>query len=74
MKGWLDANPTKRKTRRGVKRFVNNWLSRTQDQGGTRGYVADASSTNKDYSKSEDSIARAKRIKAERAKANGSTK
>lgn len=39
MKGWLDANPTKRKTRRGVKRFVNNWLSRTQDQGGTRGYV-----------------------------------
>lgn len=39
MKGWLDANPTKRKTRRGVKRFVNNWLSRTQDQGGTRGYA-----------------------------------
>ncbi len=36
MKGWLDANPTRRKTRRGVRRFVNNWLSRTQDQGGTR--------------------------------------
>lgn len=36
MKGWLDANPTKRKTRRGIKRFINNWLTRSQDKGGTR--------------------------------------
>ncbi len=36
MKGWLDANPTRRKTRRSIKRFINNWLTRTQDQGGTR--------------------------------------
>lgn len=34
MKGWLDANPTKRKTKRGIKRFVNGWLSREQDKGG----------------------------------------
>lgn len=33
MKGWLNANPTKRKTRRGIKRFVNGWLSREQDKG-----------------------------------------
>lgn len=34
MKGWLDANPTKRKTKRGIKRFINGWLSREQDKGG----------------------------------------
>lgn len=32
MKGWLDANPTKRKTSRGIKRFINSWLSREQDR------------------------------------------
>ena len=31
MKGWLDANPTKRKTKRGINRFVNGWLQRKQD-------------------------------------------
>ena len=35
MRGWLDANPTKRKTPRGIKRFVNSWLSRAQNQGGS---------------------------------------
>lgn len=34
MKGWLDANPERRKTKRGIKRFVNSWLSREQDRGG----------------------------------------
>ena len=34
MRGWLDANPQKRKTRRGIKKFVNSWLSREQDRGG----------------------------------------
>ena len=34
MKGWLDANPTKRKTKRGIARFINGWLSREQDKGG----------------------------------------
>lgn len=37
MIAWLDSNPTKRKTRRGIERFINNWLSRTQDRGGTKG-------------------------------------
>ena len=35
MEGWLDANPTKRKTPKGVKRFVNAWLARAQDKGGS---------------------------------------
>lgn len=34
MKGWLDANPTKRKTKRGIDRFINGWLSKEQDKGG----------------------------------------
>ena len=28
MCSWADANPQKRKTRRGAKRFVNSWLNR----------------------------------------------
>lgn len=34
MKGWCDANPSKRKTKRGVQSFINGWLSREQDKGG----------------------------------------
>lgn len=37
MKGWLDSNPTKRKTKRGICRFINSWLARTQDSGGNKG-------------------------------------
>lgn len=32
MKGWLNANPTKRKTKKGIKRFINSWLSRSVDK------------------------------------------
>lgn len=32
MRGWLDSNPTKRKTARGIKRFITGWLSREQDK------------------------------------------
>jgi len=35
MESWLDANPSKRKTSKGIKRFVNSWLSRAQDRGGS---------------------------------------
>ncbi len=35
MVGWLESNPTKRKTSRGVSRFVNSWLARQQDKGGS---------------------------------------
>ena len=32
--GWLEANPNKRKTARGMLKFVNSWLSREQDKAG----------------------------------------
>lgn len=35
MGSWLDANPQRRKTRRGIERFIISWLSREQDNGGT---------------------------------------
>lgn len=35
MAGWLDANPTRRKTKAGIRRFVNNWLAKEQDRGGS---------------------------------------
>lgn len=38
MIAWLDSNPTKRKTRKGIERFINNWLARTQDSGGSKGW------------------------------------
>ena len=36
MVGWCDANPSNRKTKSGVKRFIANWLSRAQNH--TRAY------------------------------------
>lgn len=33
MRSWCLSNPQKRKTRRGVTRFVNSWLAREQDKG-----------------------------------------
>lgn len=38
MVGWSEANPTKRKTKNGIARFITSWLSRKQDSGGTKGY------------------------------------
>jgi predicted phage replisome organizer len=32
MRGWCDDNPANRKTARGVKRFINGWLTREQDR------------------------------------------
>lgn len=34
MAGWCDANPSKRKTKGGVQRFINGWLAKEQDRGG----------------------------------------
>lgn len=36
MRGWLLSNPNKRKTRRGIEKFINGWLSREQDKGGSK--------------------------------------
>jgi len=35
MEAWCDANPTRRKKPGGIKRFVNSWLARAQDKGGS---------------------------------------
>ncbi len=34
MAGWSDANPKKRKTKSGIRRFINGWLSGEQNKGG----------------------------------------
>lgn len=36
MYAWLDANKTKRKTKTGIKRFINSWLARAHDKGGSK--------------------------------------
>lgn len=39
MQGWLESNPAKRKTKRGIERFITAWLCREQDRGrATPGY------------------------------------
>lgn len=38
MKGWLMANKSKRKTIRGINKFIITWLQKEQDRGGTPGY------------------------------------
>jgi hypothetical protein len=51
MKAWLLANPTNQKTPKGIRKFINNWLSKAQDrarpQGATHGFA------NKDQQRSE---------------------
>jgi predicted phage replisome organizer len=52
MKGWADANPSKRKTRGGIKRFINGWLAKEQDkyhgpQGGGQNGAASQHSGNR---------------------------
>ena len=34
---WLHSNADKRKTKSGMKRFVNTWMSKTQNKGGHNG-------------------------------------
>lgn len=37
MRAWLDANPTRRKTARGIKRFIVGWLERSQNSAPRQG-------------------------------------
>lgn len=39
MERWLSSNPTKKKTRRGIRRFINGWLEKEQNRGGGKGGV-----------------------------------
>ena len=48
MISWCEANPRKRKTTKGVKAFIHNWLSREQDKGyGANSMVQGAQPKNK---------------------------
>lgn len=69
MRGWLLSNPERRKTKRGINRFINNWLSREQDKG--HGVKATASKgTNKftNYSQRQYDYKDIERMAAERLK------
>lgn len=37
MVGWAKSNPSMRKTKKGINRFINNWLAREQDKSRTVG-------------------------------------
>lgn len=46
MRGWLDSNPAKRKTPRGIKRFITTWLQNSQDK--PRGWQGSRTSGGRD--------------------------
>lgn len=66
MESWLDANPTRRKTKRGIKRFINSWLSRAQDKGGSP--MVKAKTDNLRNRSVEDALADVTWIKCEETK------
>lgn len=39
MYAWLVSNPSKRKTRRGIKKFINGWLSRSKPEVESLGFI-----------------------------------
>ena len=40
MCGWLDSNPSNRKTKNGIKSFITRWLNKKQDQASKKGAAA----------------------------------
>ncbi|WP_169709650.1 hypothetical protein [Deferrisoma camini] len=45
MRGWLLANKTRRKTARGMPKFINAWLTKEQDRGGAKARASPATPT-----------------------------
>ena len=45
---WLISNPTRRKTKRGILKFLNNWIGREQDKGLSNNSNNTTSQTSKD--------------------------
>ena len=41
MFSWLEANKAKQKTKAGMKRFINSWLSRANEKGGSGVWMGD---------------------------------
>ena len=46
MRGWCLADADRRKTRKGIRKFINSWMARAQDQGGNTGRPAGKSAVN----------------------------
>ena len=46
MSSWSTDNPKRRKTKSGIRRFINAWLSKEQDKGGQYRYQGGSSSGN----------------------------
>ena len=53
MAAWLESNPTKRKTKNGILRFCNGWLSREQDKKQEGGSYSQKSKNKGDSSSQE---------------------
>jgi uncharacterized protein YdaU (DUF1376 family) len=64
MRGWCIANPTKRKTKTGILRFVTSWLADKQNKGGANG-------AHKQFSGGQTAFDRSKQKLAEWEQANG---
>ena len=54
MESWLDSNQQNRKTRRGIKRFINSWLNRANEKGGSPIEVTRNKTSTKDRSMDAD--------------------
>jgi hypothetical protein len=46
MKGWLKAHPTRRKTKRGIRAFINSWLAKEQDNAGGQSHAVNPPNSN----------------------------
>lgn len=62
MKGWLIANPTRRKTKSGIERYINAWLAKEQNRGG-QGRAAPKSKKEFNYEQREWDFDELERIK-----------
>jgi len=56
MKMWLLTNPAKRKTKVGMPKFINSWLSRTKKTGGMSPFVPKINGLKSDFAIIDDSI------------------
>ena len=56
MKMWLLTNPAKRKTKVGMPKFINSWLSRAKKTGGVSPFVPKINGLKSDFAIIDDSI------------------
>lgn len=47
IRSWNQSNPTRKKTKRGIRRHINSWLERKQNQGGQRSPMSSPSTSKK---------------------------